>query len=131
MRRTLSYVAMAAVVVVALLIGALDEGSARTVEERVQSVASTVRCPQCASQSAADSDTSAALAVRREIAERIDAGQSDDEIRAYFASTYGEEILLNPPSRGVGSLVWIIPVVALVAGSAGLAVAFRRWRAWS
>ena len=55
----------------------------------------------------------------------------DDEIRAYFASRYGDEILLTPPAerrrrRWCGSL----PVVALVVGGAGLAFAFRRWQRW-
>lgn len=131
MKRTLSYVAMAVIAAVALAVGTLDEGSARTVEERVQDVASTIRCPQCRSQSAADSDASTAQAVRAEIAERIDAGQTDDEIRAYFASAYGDEILLNPPRTGVGALVWVVPVVVFVVGGAGLAFAFRRWKRWA
>lgn len=131
MKRTLSYVAMAVIAAVALAVGTLDEGSARTVEERVQDVASTIRCPQCRSQSAADSDASTAQAVRAEIAERIDAGQTDDEIRAYFASAYGDEILLTPPRTGVGALVWVVPVVVFVVGGAGLAFAFRRWKRWA
>jgi cytochrome c-type biogenesis protein CcmH len=129
-KRTISYVAMALVAVGALAVGTLDEGSARTVEDRVEAIASTVRCPQCRSQSAADSDAPTAQAVRVEIAERIDAGESDDEIRDYFASTFGEEILLNPPSSGVGALVWVIPVVATVVGGVGLGLAFRRWKRW-
>lgn len=130
MKRSLSYAVMAAAVLVALTVGTLDRGEARTPEERMRDVASTIRCPQCRSQSAADSDASTAQAVRVEISERIAEGQSDDEIRDYFASTYGEEILLTPPASGVGSLVWVIPVVALAVGAAGLWFAFRRWRAW-
>ena len=130
MKRTVSYVLMALVAAVALAFGTLDEGSARTVEDRVEDIASTVRCPQCRSQSAADSDAPTAQAVRVEIAERIDAGESDDEIRDYFASTFGEEILLNPPSSGVGALVWVIPVVATVVGGVGLGLAFRRCKHW-
>jgi cytochrome c-type biogenesis protein CcmH len=122
---------MALAVVVALAIGVVDQRDDRSTEERMQDIAATIRCPQCRSQSAADSDASTAQAVRVEITERIDEGQSDDEIRDYFASTYGEEILLTPPASGVGSLVWIVPVVALVAGAGGLWVAFRRWRRWT
>jgi cytochrome c-type biogenesis protein CcmH len=129
-RRTLSYLAMALVAAVALAVGVVDQRDERTTEERMQDVAATIRCPACGGQSAAGSDTAAAQAVRREITERIEAGESDDEIRDYFASTFGEELLLTPPRSGVGSLVWIIPVVVLVVGGAGLAVAFRRWRAW-
>lgn len=131
MKRTASYGLMAVAIVVALAVGTIDQRDDRTTEERTHDVASTIRCPQCRSQSAADSDASTAQAVRVEIAERIEEGQSDDQIRDYFASTYGEEILLTPPASGVGSLVWIVPVVALVVASGGLFLAFRRWRTWT
>jgi cytochrome c-type biogenesis protein CcmH len=113
-----------------LVIGVVDRTDTRTDEERVLDIASTIRCPACRGQSAAGSDAASAQAIRVEIAERVEAGESDDEIRAYFAATQGEEILLTPPRSGVGSLVWIIPVVVLIAGGAGLLLAFRRWRTW-
>jgi cytochrome c-type biogenesis protein CcmH len=112
----------------ALAFGVVDDGPARATEDRVQAIAETIQCPQCEGQSAADSDAAAAQAVRAEIGERLEAGQSAAEIRDYFASRFGEEILLTPPSSGPGSLVWILPVVAFVCGAAGLAYAFWRWR---
>lgn len=121
---------MVLVAVVALGVGTFDGRDSRPIEEHVLDVAATIRCPQCSSQSAKDSETSAARAVRAEIRERIDAGQSDDEIRDYFASRFGEDLLLTPPSSGVGALVWIIPVVVTVLAAVGLGFAFRRWRAW-
>jgi cytochrome c-type biogenesis protein CcmH len=66
--------------------------------------------------------------VREEIAERIEAGESDSEIRSYFASRFGDEILLTPPADGVGSLVWVLPVVVTVLAAGGLTWAFVRWR---
>ena len=36
--------------------------------------------------------------------------------------------LLLPRAEGVDSLVWILPVVALVCGFGGLVVVFRRWK---
>jgi cytochrome c-type biogenesis protein CcmH len=129
-KRAVSYGLMAAVIILALGVGTLDAGAARTPEERIEDIARTVRCPACRSQSSWDSQAPTAIAVRTEIGERIDEGQSDDEIRDYFASTYGDEILLTPPSTGVGSLVWIIPVVVVVAAGAGLFFAFRRWQVW-
>jgi cytochrome c-type biogenesis protein CcmH len=130
MTRTLSYVVLAVVASVALAVGVVDRGDARTVDERVLDIASTIRCPACRGQSAAGSDAASAQAIRVEIAERVEAGESDDEIRAYFASTQGDEILLTPPRTGVGALVWVVPVVVLVVGGAGLALAFRRWKRW-
>jgi len=126
--RRISWAVLAVVAVGALAFGTVDDRPARATEDRVEQIARTIRCPQCRSQSAADSDAPTAQAVRAEIFERLEAGESAGEIRAYFASTYGDEILLTPPSTGAGSLVWVLPVVAFVCGAAGLAYAFVRWR---
>lgn len=126
--RRLSWIAVAVVAAGVLAFGTLDDGPALATEDRVQAIAGTIRCPQCLSQSAADSDAPTARAVREEIGERLEAGESAAEIRAYFASTYGDEILLTPPATGAGSLVWVIPVVVFVCGAAGLGWAFLRWK---
>ena len=126
--RRLSWAALLVIAAVALAFGTVDDGPTRATEDTVQAIASTIRCPQCRSQSAADSDASTARAVRDEIAERVEAGESADEIRSYFASRYGDEILLTPPADGVGSLVWVLPVAATIVGAGGLGLAFLRWR---
>jgi cytochrome c-type biogenesis protein CcmH len=128
--RTLSYVAMALVALTVLLVGALDQAGARTEDERVQAISRTIQCPACSGQSVAGSNASSAQAIRAEIADRVAEGQTDDEIRAYFASRYGDQILLTPPSSGAGAVVWIAPVVALAVASLGLALAFKRWQRW-
>jgi cytochrome c-type biogenesis protein CcmH len=128
--RRWSWAAVVAVAVALLVYGTVDAGGARTDEDRVEGLAETIKCPTCRSQSAADSDAPASRAIRTEIARRVDAGQSDGEIRAYFRSRYGEEILLTPSSSGVAGLVWILPVAALVVAVFGLGLAFRRWRRW-
>ncbi len=76
----------------------------------------------------ADSDAPAAKAGRDEIVRRVKEGQSDAQIRAYFVGRYGEAILLAPPREGVSGLVWVLPVLAVAAAAAGLALAFRRWQ---
>ena len=76
----------------------------------------------------ADSSAPAARAIRTEIARRIEAGETDDEIRDYIAGIYGEENLLTPPRDGVAGLVWFLPVAGLVVAAGGLAVVFRQWR---
>jgi hypothetical protein len=35
---------------------------------------------------------------------------------------------MTPSGSGTASLVWVLPVAALVGGLAALAFAFRRWR---
>lgn len=126
-RRWLPWAVLGVVVAGTLVVGAGGGGPSGP-EDRVQDVAASVRCPTCRGQSVLESDSSAAKAMRAEIERRVEAGESNDEIRDYFASRYGRAILLTPPASGVAALVWVLPVAGIVAAAAGLAVAFRRWR---
>ena len=128
MRRSLPWLALAAVLAVALVVGAGRHGGRATPAQRAHRIAGELRCPTCRSLSAAESDAKAAKAVRDEIARRVRAGESDSEIRAYFVSRYGRDILLEPEGTGVAAIVWVLPVAAVVCGIAGLALYFRRRR---
>jgi cytochrome c-type biogenesis protein CcmH/NrfF len=116
------------VVAAALAVGAAGSDAPSSDAERASAVAGSVRCPTCAGQSVASSDAPAAGQIKAEIERRVAEGESDDEIRAALVRSYGEGILLNPPSSGVAGLVWAVPVAAVVVALAGLAVALRRWR---
>ncbi len=126
--RRASWIMIAAVVAVALVRGTIDDGPPRTTEEQVQAIASTMKCPQCDSQSVADSDVGASRAIRLEIATLVEEGRSAREVRAAISDTYGERVQLIPPASGFAGLVWILPVVALVVALGALSVAFARWR---
>jgi cytochrome c-type biogenesis protein CcmH len=127
--RTLLPWALLFVVVVALLaFGSQGTTGTRTDQDRVNDIARTIACPACAGESAADSNVAASKGIRRVIAEQVAEGRTDEQIRVYFAETQGEDILLTPPSSGVGALVWILPVVALAVAVAFLVLAFRRWQ---
>lgn len=126
--RRWSWFVIGALVVVALVRNAVDEGSPRTTEERVRVIASTMKCPVCRSQSVADSDVAAARSIRTDIARRIDLGESDAAIRDAIADAYGEDVQLTPSASGFAGLVWIVPVVVLVLALAALTSVFARWR---
>jgi cytochrome c-type biogenesis protein CcmH len=95
--------------------------------DRARTLAAELRCPDCESLSAADSQTQSARAIRRDLRDRIAEGQSDAEIRQVYVDRYGESILLKPEQSGLGLLVWGLPVLFVVLAGAGRVVAFRRW----
>ena len=113
----------------ALFVGARGPSGPATDEQRAARIAEQVRCPTCRGLSAADSDAPAADFIRQESLRRVRAGQSDEEVVAFFVSRYGNDILLKPEASGVAGLVWALPAAALVAAVGGLVVVFRRWRA--
>jgi cytochrome c-type biogenesis protein CcmH len=125
--RRLAWLLLGAVVVIALAVGLTDRHAA-TNDERTHRIGRTVMCPACSGETVADSQAPVAVNIRRQIASRVAAGESDQHIRDALASTYGERVILNPPHSGVAGLVWVLPVAALVVAAAALALAFRRWR---
>ncbi len=126
--RRWSWPVIGALVLVALARAGLTEGPPRTAEEQVRSIAATIKCPTCRSQSVAGSDSAAARAIRTEIGRRVELGESADEIRAAVAATYGNDVLLTPSRSGIEGIVWALPVIGLVVALAALSAAFARWR---
>ena len=130
MKLKLSYALMAVVLVGALWAGT-HSSQAATPDQRALALEQSIKCPVCRGQSVAESDSPAALAIRTEVARRIADGESDAEIRAYFADKLGEDLLLRPPSSGWAGLVWVLPVAGLVIAGGAIVFAFVRWRRWS
>ena len=129
LRRWGPWLAMAVVVVALLIVGTVGSRPP-TADERARGLEESIRCPSCASQSVASSDTPSAKGVKVLIRERITAGDTDEEIRDYIASRYpsGYQLLLDPAGKGFGALVWGVPVVAAVIAVGALVYRFGDWR---
>lgn len=128
-RRRASWLALVVVVVIGLGVAGSEPAVPPGPGERVNALARTIKCPECPGQSVAESDVPISREIRVDLAERVADGQSDEAIRDYYVSRYGSEVLLTPPRGGLAGLIWVLPVVALILGIAGLVVTFRRWRA--
>jgi cytochrome c-type biogenesis protein CcmH len=90
-------------------------------QARYEGLTHELRCMQCMNNNIADSPVGLAADLRREVAEMLKAGKSDDEIRAFMVQRYGDVILFDPPFNAGTAWVWAAPLVALAGG---LAVAF-------
>jgi len=93
-------------------------------------VASTLRCPVCLQgESIQDSPSDLALLMRAVVRDKLRAGNTPDQVKAYFVSKYGEWILLDPTMTGLNILLYVIPVLLVVGGLALVAILVRRWTA--
>jgi cytochrome c-type biogenesis protein CcmH len=126
-RRWLPWALVAVVAVAALSVAAFGTRGTPTAQDRVNDIARTIKCPTCSGESVLESNAPASQEIRADIAQRIQTGQTDDEIRAFYASKYGEAVLLTPSASGVNALIWLLPVAALAVAVGALVVVFRRW----
>ncbi len=126
--RRIAWVALGLVVLGALAGSLWPRGEIESVTARTRRLAGELRCVDCEGLSVADSSTASARDERRDIARRIRDGQSDAHILQVYVDRLGESTLLNPASRGVGLIVWGLPIAVLILGSIGLGFALRRWQ---
>ncbi len=94
---------------------------------QVRSIARDLQCPVCQGETVADSQSQLAQEMRALIRKKLQQGESREEIVRYFVDRYGEGILGAPPKRGAALIVWALPLAALVAGAAALALLCRAW----
>jgi len=112
----------------AAVAGAVPAGAKIPVsEDTVHDVAAQLRCVVCQSLSVADSPSETAHEMKDIIRERLAAGESPEQVRAYFVEKYGNWILLSPPRQGFNLLVWVVPFAGLGLGLVLVLIVVRRW----
>lgn len=95
-------------------------------EARFNELGKEIRCVVCQSEPVATSSAKIAQDMREVIKVRIKAGDSDDEIRKYFAEHYGEFVLLRPNLNSATLLLWLAPLFLLAVGGIAAFLHFRK-----
>lgn len=103
----------------------LDAPMSPAVQARWDTMAAELRCMVCQNESLASSSAELAMDLRRELRSLIEQGQSDEGIRMFLVSRYGDFVLYKPEVKPVTWLLWFGPF-ALLLGA--LAVALRLMR---
>lgn len=100
-----------------------SQGEAQSLDARTQALSQRLRCPVCAGQSLWDSATPMARDIQRVIYEKLQAGQSEDQVVSFLHDRYGDAIYLAPPLDVRTAFLWGFPL-----GGALLALGFMVWR---
>ena len=95
-------------------------------EAQARELSAELRCLVCQNQSIDDSDAPLARDIRLLIRDRIGQGDSNDAVRAFLVSRYGNFILLRPPFELSTALLWLSGPLTLALGALGVFFARRR-----
>ena len=97
-------------------------------EARAREISQNLRCLVCQNQSIDDSNADLARDLRIIVRQRLEAGDSNDEVFQYVVDRYGDYVLLTPPVRGSTYALWFGPIVILLIAGGALLFAARRRR---
>lgn len=100
-----------------------------SIDDEAREISYLLMCPVCQGQSVAESNSELAKDMRSIIREKLEAGESKEEIINYFVNRYGDSILGYPPVKGVNLLLWILPALAVVLGGIGIGLFLHRSKA--
>ncbi len=97
-------------------------------EHRAQVLHKEIRCLVCQNQAIADSNAQLARQLRVIVRERLEAGDSDSDVKTYLVDRYGDWVLMRPPLKASTLILWIAPfvILAFVLGGAAMFVLRRR-----
>jgi cytochrome c-type biogenesis protein CcmH len=90
-------------------------------EARAREISAELRCLVCQNQSIDDSNAPLARDLRVLVRQRLEAGDSNDEVLDYIVARYGDYVLLRPPFEPETWILWLGPfaLLALVLGLLG------------
>ena len=83
-------------------------------EKRFFSLIKEIRCPKCTSGSLASSNAPVSEDLKKVIAEMIEDGQSDEDIKNFISDRFGKETLYDTPREPNTYLLWYSPFVFLL-----------------
>ncbi|MAA86231.1 cytochrome c-type biogenesis protein [Haliea salexigens] len=101
------------------------EFSTPALEARYQLLSEELRCPKCQNQNIADSNAPISQDLRRLLHQQLEAGASDEEILEFMVARYGEFVRYRPAFNAVTAVLWLAPLLLLLAGVAGLLLILR------
>jgi len=95
-------------------------------QARYEHIIEEVRCLKCQNQSIKVSNAFLAGDLRREIRRMLSEGKTDEEIYDFLVARYGEFALYRPRMSGKTLVLWVAPILLLLAGGFVLVNILRR-----
>ena len=124
--KNLIFGAIGALALMVIVVGLTQGGTtAPTDAERVDALASSIKCPFCNGESLSESQSSVAAEYRVIIAQRVADGATDDEVIDEFVANFGDSYILDTSTSRWSLVLWIVPILAIVAGATVVAWMYR------
>ena len=83
-------------------------------EKKFRELSSELRCLVCQNQSLLESDSDLANDLKEIIHEKLNQGESKEQIKSFLVKRYGEFILFKPLFNKTNLLLWLAPLLSFI-----------------
>lgn len=94
----------------------------------INEIARDLWCPLCNGVRLDNCELQACIQMREVIAQKMMAGESKAQIKAYFVEQYGDVVLGQPSREGFNLIAWIFPILAALVGVGWVVYLVATWR---
>jgi cytochrome c-type biogenesis protein CcmH len=112
----------------ATVVSAQGGGPGNPTDDDVNRIAKNLYCPVCPNTPLDVCETKACEDWRAQIRDQLADGWTEQQIMDYFVAQYGERVLAEPQRKGFTSLVWFLPLIAVLIGTGIVYEVLKNWR---
>lgn len=94
---------------------------------QINAIARELWCPLCNGVRLDNCELQACIQMREVIAQKLTAGESKEQIKAYFVQQYGDVVLGAPANEGFNRVVWLLPGLIFLVAVGWLIYLVRAW----
>ncbi len=94
--------------------------------KQFKTLVSELRCLVCQNENIADSNADLAKDLRAKVYTMVKEGQTNQQIKQYMVSRYGDFVLFKPPVNQETLVLWFLPLIVLLVGLAVLVMVIVR-----
>ena len=100
-------------------------------DERVKNLTLELRCMTCQNQSIYDSDAEFSNDIKKIVKNKLQKGESEQDIKKFLVERYGEYILFKPLMNYNNIFLWSFPFILLVIGLFFVLIKSKRNKVWT
>lgn len=107
------WVVLAVAVVASVTVAAVRGSGPQTARQRIISLEQQVRCPS-SGLPVYSAKTACAYSIAGYITHSVKAGEANSEVIDGLVASYGDSVLVAPPTNGVSLFIWALPIALVV-----------------
>src|SRR3972149_1174086 len=88
----------------------------QSLDEKAQDIYRSLMCPLCPGQTIDQSQSELSAQMRAVVREKLEQGETKEEILQFFVQRYGEGVQAAAVKSGFSLVAWVAPIAGLVVG---------------